>query len=306
LEQIAVKAASSLLLLALLPAAAACRKAPAPGAPSKGTISTRLAPAARYPLKGVIRRVDANRSEITVEHEDVPRFMAAMTMTFPVRDDPQVMGLLRPGDRIEATLAVDKDRYWLEKILTHGFVPTAAAPSGPAAGVVTPRPNQAIGVGEIVPDFALTDQTGRTVELSRLRGEPVAVTFIYTRCPIATACPMTTAKFSKLDALLREKRVGRLLTVTVDPENDTTKVLADYARQVGADPRRWSFLTGSPQAVAKVGSDFGVLYYPDHGQIVHSLAVAVIDPQGRLATIYYGDSWQAEHLFRDMTRTLHE
>ena len=149
---------------------------------------------------------------------------------------------------------------------------------------MTPAPNRAIGVGDLFPDFALTDQTGRIVRLSQFRGEPVAVTFLYTRCPIATACPMTTAKFSKLDAMLVDKKFGELLTVTVDPEHDTPQVLADYAKKAGADPKRWKFLTGDPKAVAEVASRFGILYYADHGQIVHGQGVAVIDPKGRLRT----------------------
>src|SRR5258706_11268363 len=174
---------------------------------------------------------------------------------------------------------------------------TAEAKSGV---VVTPEPNRGVQVGDAVPDFALKDQTGATVRLSDLKGEPVAIPFLYTRCPIATACPMTTAKFSKLDAMLAEAKLGHLLTVTVDPEHDTPAVLADYAKKAGADPKRWKFLTGPPEAVARVASSLGVVYYSEHGQIVHSLAVAVVDPKGRLATIYYGESWQPEHLLRDI------
>jgi len=298
-----VRNGSKIVLLILFSAAAACRKAPAPAparpaARNPATVAVRSEPAERHPLKGIIRQVDASRSEITVEHEEVPGYMAAMTMSFPVRDDPQVIGLLRPGDRIEATLAVGKEHYWLEKILTRGFVPTPVS----VAGAAMPPAHHAIGPGDPVPDFSLTDQTGRRVQLSKLRGQSVALTFIYTRCPIATACPMTTAKFSQLDALLRGKGIGRLLTITVDPEHDTPQVLAEYAKHVGADPKRWSFLTGPPQDVARVGADLGVIYYPDRGQIVHSLAAAVIDPDGKLSTIYYGEAWQAEHLFRDMEK----
>ena len=69
-----------------------------------------------------------------------------------------------------------------------------------ATGSTRPEPNKAIAVGDRVPDFTLTDQTGRAVRLSEFRGAPVAVTFAYTRCPDAAACPMTMAKFSKLNA----------------------------------------------------------------------------------------------------------
>ena len=288
--------AGSVLLLFL--ALSACRKSASPAA--RGS-------ARHFALRGVVREVDTARSRITVEHETIAGYMQGMTMPFPVRDDPKVVQILRPGDRIEAALVVDGEAFWLEKILTKGFVGTPAATAATAevtqaksGRVVTPEPNRGVQVGDAVPDFALKDQTGSTVRLSDLRGEPVAVTFLYTRCPIATACPMTTAKFSKLDAMLAEAKLGHLLTVTVDPEHDTPEVLADYAKKAGADPKRWKFLTGSPEAVARVASSFGVMYYPEHGQTIHSQAVAVVDAKGRLATIYFGESWQPEHLLRDI------
>ena len=292
-----MKAARILLVLLLALFAAACRRSALPDAQE----------ARRFGLRGIVREVDSARSRVTVEHEAIAGYMQGMTMPFPVRDDPQVLGLLRPGDRIEATLVVEKDRYWLEKILTRGFVGTAVPATTPAGAqdsgsstFVTPVPNRGVQVGDAVPDFALKDQTGATVRLSQMRGEPAAVTFLYTRCPIATACPMTTAKFSKLDAMLAQRNFGHLLVVTVDPEHDTPQVLAEYAKKAGADPKRWKFLTGSPQEVARVASSFGVLYYPEHGQMIHSQAVAVVDPRGRLSTIYYGETWEPEHILRDL------
>ena len=171
-----------------------------------------------------------------------------------------------------------------------------------ATGSVRPEPNKAIAVGDRVPDFALTDQTGRAVRLSEFRGAPVAVTFAYTRCPDATACPMTMAKFSKLNAAMAGKDVGRLLVVTVDPETDTPAVLADFAKRIGADDARWKFLTGDPRALARVAETFGVLYYPERGQIMHQQAVAVIDPEGRLASITYGSDWEPEQILQELQK----
>jgi protein SCO1 len=181
------------------------------------------------------------------------------------------------------------------------YVP-AGAPTTAAISATTPEPNKGIAVGDAAPDFALTDQTGKTVRLSDFRGEPVAITFVYTRCPDATACPMTMAKFAKLNAALTKQNLGRLLAVTVDPENDTPAVLADYATKIGADPARWKFLTGDARALARVAEEFGVLYYADHGKIVHSQAVAVVDPAGRLATVYYGADWEPEQVLEDLEK----
>ena len=296
--------AAAALVLAL--GAWACRKkAEIPeGAASRPAIAVETpaavgADAKRYPLKGVITAVDPARARITVDHEEIPGYMSAMTMAFPIRDDPKVIAFLRPGDRIEATLVVDGSTYFLEQVLTKGFVPTPT-PFGGAG--VRPEPNKGVAVGDMVPDFTLTDQTGAAVRLSQFRGQPVAVTFVYTRCPVATACPLTVARFSKIQAGLAKEKSGALLIVTVDPENDTPAALKAYAASIGADPARWKFLTGDPKAVARVAESFGVLYYPDKGQIVHSQAVAIVDPDGKLATIHYGEQWEPETVLQDLQK----
>ena len=283
-----MRSLAPLLLAALTVASTACRKTETP----PETVSSE---AVRYPIQGVIRGIDREKGQIRLEHEEIKDYMSAMTMTFTVRGGPEVLRGLDVGKPISGTLVAEDGRFWIEGI-------SAAAAKSPTPGSVRPEPNKGVGPGDPVPDFALTDQNGRTVRLSEMRGEVVAVTFLYTRCPIATACPMTTAKFSTLAAMLEKKPAGRLLVVTVEPEHDTPKVLAEYAKKAGADGVRWRFLTGSPQAVADVATSFGVVYYPDRGQIIHSQAVAVVDPKGRLATIYYGESWEPEHIFRDMEK----
>lgn len=294
-------AAGLALLVLIAPLACGKRTTNAPGKPAAAS-----AQAKRYPFRGIVRAVDRAKREVTVEHEAVPGYMDAMTMSFPVRDDPQVLEILHEGDRLEAKLVVDGGDYWIEEILTKGFVPTSATAASPASSPgrasATPVPNRGVAVGDRIPDFALTDQTGRTVRFSQLRGEPVAVTFLYTRCPIPTACPLTATRFAKLDSLLKEKGFGKLVTITVDPEHDTPKVLAEYAKHLGADPARWKFLTGDPKAVAEVASNFGLIYYPDKGQVVHAQAAAVVDSEGRLATIYFGQMWDPEHLLQDLEK----
>jgi len=298
-------AATAVATVSALALVSACRKAEVPAnAPSKPAIAAVAAPtvgpnAKRYPLKGVVTKVDPARAQVTVQHEEIPGYMSAMTMAFPIRDDPKVIAFLRPGDRIEARLVVDGDNYFLEEVLTKGFVPTPTPFGGSG---IKPEPNKGVAIGETIPDFTLTDQTGARVKLSQFRGQPVAVTFVYSRCPVATACPLTVARFSKIDAGLKKDNFGALLCVTVDPENDTPAVLKEYAAHVGADPKRWKFLTGDPRDVARVAERFGVLYYPDKAQIVHSQAVAIVDPDGKLATVYYGEQWEPETVLQDLQK----
>ena len=244
-----MKSARIALVVLLAASSIACRRGAGPDSRE----------ARRFPLRGIVREVDAARSRLTVEHEAIAGYMQGMTMPFPVRDDPQVLKLLRPGDRIEATLVVEKETLPAGEDRHARLRGTPAAPVSPDATpakgsadstFVTPVPNRGVQVGDAVPDFTLKDQTGTAVRLSQMRGEPVAVTFLYTRCPVATACPMTTAKFSRLDAMLAKENFGHLLVVTVDPEYDTPQVLAEYAKKAGADPKRWKFLTGTPADVA--------------------------------------------------------
>jgi cytochrome oxidase Cu insertion factor (SCO1/SenC/PrrC family) len=51
-----------------------------------------------------------------------------------------------------------------------------------------------------------------------------------------------------------------------------------------------------------VASNFGVIYYPEGNQVIHGQAVAVIDKNGRLSSIYYGERWEAPHIVRDLEK----
>ena len=103
-------------------------------------------------------------------------------------------------------------------------------------------------------DFTLTDQEDKRVSLRDLRGTAVALTFIYTTC--ADTCPLLTAKMATI-----QRRLGRdfgtrvrFVSITVDPEIDTSEVLRQYARRHGADVTGWSFLTGTPEEIREVAA----------------------------------------------------
>lgn len=98
-----------------------------------------------------------------------------------------------------------------------------------------------------VPDFSLTERSGRTVTLAGLKGKVWVASLIYTHCP--DACPFQTAEMAKLQREFAGEKDFRLVTITVDPERDTAPVLAGYAQKFGADKERWLFLTGKKEAI---------------------------------------------------------
>ncbi|XYH93940.1 SCO family protein [Sorangium sp. So ce1128] len=109
-------------------------------------------------------------------------------------------------------------------------------------------------------DTELVDQDGRPRRFytDLLRGRKVLIHFAFTSCK--GACPTMTANLARVQALLG-KRAGKeiaILTITVDPVNDTPKVLKQFAAKFNAGDG-WRFLTGTPQNVEKVLGRLGGL-----------------------------------------------
>jgi protein SCO1/2 len=247
----------------------------------------------RYELRGQILAVDTTKRELTIKHEDIPGFMPGMTMPFAVRDERLLQGR-EPGELITATLVVENTTAYLSAIRRTGFAPFADLP--------TSAPAEVLAAGDPIPDATFIDQSGRTRRLSDWRGRVIAVTFIYTRCPLPNFCPLMDRHFREVqreivqDAALRER--VRLLSVSFDPEYDTPKILAAHAARVSADPAYWTMLTGEREAVDRLASKFGVsiVREGDSAEIVHNLRTAVIDSQGRVVTMLSGNEWQPSEL----------
>ena len=258
------------------------------------------APAARtYQLKGQVLAIDQARQELTVNHADIPGFMPAMTMPYKVRDANLLKGRT-PGELIGATLIVEGSDAYLQSIRHEGV---AALPEErPAA-----RAMDVLDVGEPVRDAELIDQSGARRSLEDWRGQVLAVTFVYTRCPLPNFCPLIDRHFADVQEQVRSSSdlQGRvhLVSVTLDPEYDTPPVLLRHAGRLKADPAVWSFLTGSRERMEAFASQFGVSIARENApstEVVHNLRTAVIDANGRLVTILSGADWQPPALIAEI------
>jgi len=240
--------------------------------------------ARHYHAQGIVLAVDRNKDEVTISHKAIPGYMEAMAMPFHA-DSPKELEPLAPGSRIEFQLKVSR------RASSVGHIRVQSAPPG---DVPLPKPVDKIAVGQTLPDFTLTDQSGRSVNLSSFRGQVVALDFIYTRCPLPDVCPRLSANFARL----QKRFPGRiaLLSITLDPDYDTPAVLSDYAHRWNADPSMWRFLTGNPDEVQKVAGHFGVVYWPEDNAITHTAATAIIGRDGRLAALLEGASFTSQQL----------
>ena len=143
-------------------------------------------------------------------------------------------------------------------------------------------------IGQIL-DFNLTNQDNRPVTLASLRGQVWIADIIFTRCP--GPCTKMSREMAKLQAALPAGEPVRLVTLTSDPDYDTTAKLKEYAGKFGTDANRWWFLTGKKAEIRSLAvNDFKFVVVektPEQREIpedlfIHSTWFVLLDRQGRL------------------------
>jgi protein SCO1 len=260
--------------------------------------------ATTYPASGLILRVDRSHLSLELSCQAIPGYMDAMMMTLPVRNAAALEGL-KPGMLIDFDLAVKKNTAYAERIRVHAYENTAQEPMAErqleildAATTVSSPDMQSLQIGQPVPNFTLIDQNRDDISFSQFAGHVLAITFIYTRCPLPNFCFRMSNNFGVLQRRFAQ-RMGKdlvLLSVTFDPEHDRPEVLAEYARTWTKDQTGWHFLTGPTPDVEKVCSRFGVKASQDEGFFTHSLRTVVIDRRGRVAANLEGNEYTTKQL----------
>jgi protein SCO1/2 len=256
-----------------------------------------LAAATRYPVTGIVLKVDRPHRTFDASCSAIPGYMEAMVMSYSVLEDRELADL-KPGAYVDFTLVVDKGRSYTEGIRIHHYESSEREPLLARRLQLLGARHATVHPGDAVPEFILTDQTGRRVALSQWAGKVVAVTFIYTSCPLPDYCFRLSNNFSQLNRRFAG-RMGRdliLVSISFDPVHDQPKVLAKYASTWKANPESWHFLTGSLEEVKAVSRQFGLNFWPNEGYFTHSLHTLVIDRRGRLAADFEGNKFSARQL----------
>jgi protein SCO1/2 len=219
-------------------------------------------------------------------------------MPFTVKD-PALLSGKEPGDLVTATLVVGQTRAHLTSLTRTGHAKLEAAPAASAQlPILMP--------GEPVADAPLVDQRDMPRPLSSFKGHRVALTFVYTRCPFPEFCPLMDRHFTAVQKIVKaapELSDVRLISMTLDPEFDTPKVLAQHADRLKADPDVWSLLTAEPRAAAQFAQQFGIFTEGAGVDITHNLRTAIIDAGGRLVKIHSGNDWTPADLVADLEAT---
>ena len=146
------------------------------------------------------------------------------------------------------------------------------------------RKREPLQVFNTMPDFALTDQQGNDFSFaSQLKGKVWVADFIFTTCN--GPCPRMSRQMKQVQAGLEDAADVRLVSFTVDPDNDTPSALAEYAKRYQAATGRWYFLTGPKATLHQLNREAFMLGNVD-GSTDHSTRFVLVDRQGRVRRYY--------------------
>jgi protein SCO1 len=251
-----------------------------------------------HAARGIICEIASDWRMAVIRHEAITNYMPAMTMEFNVRNTNELNGVAA-GDTIAFRLTATDNTHWIDRVrkLASG---TDAPP--PETSSTTPASPAALQLGDALPDCELLSEDGSRIRLSAFRGNALAFTFIFTRCPLPDFCPRMANNFAKARDLLLTTTGSptnwQLLSVSFDPDFDKPSVLSSYAsfyRTGNAD--RWLFAVAPPNELAELAPRLHLLVRRGaDGAVSHNLRTVVLDPQGRIFRQFLGNEWTPRQL----------
>lgn len=297
-----------LLPLGLLVFTLSCeRQSPAPrpvpvAPPATAPASTNIQ---IFQVKGVVVASSPAEKSVRIQHEEIPGYMEAMTMPFDVKDTNELAGL-NAGDTVTFRLLVTEHDGWIDQIQKLE-TPKRVNTLPPNAPIRIVRDVEPLNPGDALPEYHFTNQLSQAVSLSQFQGQALAITFIFTRCPFPTFCPLMSNNFrAAQEALLKKPNAPtnwHLLTLTFDPEFDTPEKLKNYAASYGCNPQHWSFLTGALIDITALGEQFGLTFWRDpQTGISHNLRTVIVDARGRVQKIITENKWTPEELTEELMK----
>jgi protein SCO1/2 len=207
-------------------------------------------------------------------------------------------------------LNVAEFESWIDQVTKTG---TAVPTADPARKNFRPvREVEVLKLGDALPNYPLTNQLGQAFNTAQFKGQALAFTFIFTRCPMPDFCPRMSLRFAEatrqLQALPNAPTNYHLLSISFDPDYDQPIVLRNYATVVQAqhkvDLTHWTFATGALIEIDDLTERFGLAFARDAEKPVfnHNLRTVVIDAAGKVQKIFIGNDWKADALVEELVK----
>ncbi len=162
-----------------------------------------------------------------------------------------------------------------------------------------------IGCSNIKNDIYV-NQLGKEVRLSDYDGKVVLMNFIYTSCPHG-GCDLLTTQFLRLQTLLKD-RVGKdffLVSISIDPKNDSPEILNVFAKKYKVDPSGWHFLSSEKRTIDRISKKHGLKWKTgDDGERHHKAVVVLFNKKGEKVIVYNDKNYDSMEIFKDVERLL--
>lgn len=249
----------------------------------------------KFDVKGRVVGFGDEAGKIVIEHEEIPGYMPAMTMTFTASDTTATKKL-SINEAISFTYYVKPDRSYIDEI---EILPdTAVNPAGFIAeqpDIELPSDNRVLTEGENISTVELINQDSTQITLPAENRSYTLFTFIYTRCPIPDFCPLMSQRFNEIHKQLSEIDEDILLvSISFDTKYDTPKVLKNYGSRYTDSFSNWQFVSGTPEQVGKISGELGVVTRTGNNQIIHNLRTVLVSDTGRIIKIWRGNDWTSQ------------
>jgi protein SCO1/2 len=242
-----------------------------------------------FAARGEIRDLGPDGRTIVVRHGAISNYMDAMTMPFHVKDAGQLAGL-RVGDTISFRLQVTETESWIDSIRRDANVANAGDGKNPAPVASPDSAAAAVKPQHPLLDYRFTNELGQAMSLGEFRGQALAITFFFTRCPIPDYCPRLSKNFQEASQKLLARPDAptnwHFLSISFDSEYDQPSVLKAYAQLYHYDPKHWSFLTGPPDKIGELARQSNMNFERDGGLFNHDFRTLIVDANGHLQTVF--------------------
>ena len=257
----------------------------------------------RHLASGIVLKVDAHHHLLLISCNAIPGYMGAMEMPFLVKN-LTLLKEIKAGMQVKFLIVKHGKKLYAEKIqknMATNFDPEPMEAGNIAILHQAFHPSSAIkpvALGEKIPDFTLTDQAGKQINLFNQKGKVVALTFGYSRCPYPNYCFRLSNNLAQVEKRFHSKANHDfvLMTVVIDPDHDQGLALTEYADTWKANPEIWHFLTGTTSEIRSVAGMFGMNFWSAEGVMTHSLHTVVIDRNGRLVANLEGNQFTAKQI----------
>ena len=141
-----------------------------------------------------------------------------------------------------------------------------------------------------VPEFELTNQKNRKISDKDMIGKVYLVEFFFSRCP--TICPVMNSNMKVIQREINDPNFG-IVSISIDPDNDTPEILKEHAKMIGVNSPNWHFLTGKRSYIGNLADQFNIYVGDENDEgesLNHSGMIALVDQEGNIRCRYNKDN----------------